>query len=156
MGNLSTRQLCSHKTDAPFARAIIKLIGRRRADPVIVVGSRHIELVVQLAHCGFLDVTCRCLPAGPSIGTGSAGIIIVPAVNRMPQLATVVPQLARALRPGGLLLVSWSGISSAVRLRQLQKLLRRYELAFIRKHLQPLDVDILCCHKAAALAAEAA
>jgi hypothetical protein len=153
---LSTRQVFSHETDAPYTRAIISLIGDRRADPVIVVGSRHIELVVQLAHYGFLDVTCRSLSVGPSVGTGTAGIIIVPAVDRLPKWPTVVPRLAQALQPGGVLFVSWSGTSSAVRPRQLQKLLQQYRLAFIRKHLDPLNLDVLCCHKAATLAAEAA
>jgi hypothetical protein len=150
------RQLCSHKTDAPFAEAIISLIGGGRADPVIVVGPRHIELVVQLAYHGFLDVTCRSLLNGPSLGAGSAGIIIVPAADRAPEWARVVPRLVRALQPGGALFVCCPGGSSAVRLRQLEKLRRRHGLVFIRMRLKPRHLDVLCCHRAAAFAAEAA
>jgi hypothetical protein len=155
-GNLSTQQVRSRKTDAPFAEAIISLIGGRQADPVIVVGPRHIELVVQLVYHGFLDVTCRSLLNGPSLGAGSAGIIIVPAADRVPERATVLPRLARALQPGGALFVCCSGGSSAVRLRQLQRLLRQRGIAFVRMRLKPQDLDVLCCHRAAAFAAEAA
>jgi hypothetical protein len=153
---LRTQQVCNHEAASLFAETIMELVDRRRTDHVIVVGAQNIELVVQLARHGFLDVTCRSMLTGPTVGTRSAGIIIVPGVDRVPEWPAVVPRLARALRPGGVLVLRWSGSSSAVRLRQLQKLLSQHGFSFIRKHLEGLDLDVLCCRKAAAFAAEAA
>jgi hypothetical protein len=58
MGNLSTRQVCSRETASLLAQAIVKLVGRKRTGRVMLVGCQHIDLLIQLAQHGFVDVTC--------------------------------------------------------------------------------------------------
>jgi hypothetical protein len=103
MGTLSTRQVCSRETASLLAQAIVKLVGRKRTGRVMLVGCQHIDLLIQLAQHGFVDVTCLAVLAGPNAGEMSADIIIAPAVDREPRLAAVLSRLGRGLRPDGVL-----------------------------------------------------
>jgi hypothetical protein len=71
MGNLSTRQVCSRETASLLAQAIVKLVGRKRTGRVILVGCQHIDLLIQFAQHGFVDVTaspCISRALGPTSG----------------------------------------------------------------------------------------
>jgi hypothetical protein len=100
-GNLSTRPVCTREIASIFTEQILKFAGRERTEHVIVVGREHIELLIQLAQHGFVDVTCRDVLTGPNGGEMPADIIIAPAVNREPELAAVLSRLAHGLRTDG-------------------------------------------------------
>jgi hypothetical protein len=153
---LSTRQACSREIASLLAQDIIKVVGGKRTDRVIVVGCEHIELLIQLAQHGFADVTCLAVMAGPNAGEMSADIIIAPAVDREPELAAVLSRLGRGLRPDGALFLGTAGSLIMTRMRQIQELLRRQGFALVRLHPQPADLQILCCRKLPALQAQAA
>ena len=156
MGNLSTRQVCSRETASLLAQAIVKLVGRKRTGRVMLVGCQHIDLLIQLAQHGFVDVTCLAVLAGPIAGEMSADIIIAPAVDREPRLAAVLSRLGRGLRPDGILFLGTAGSPMMTRIWQIQELLKQQGLAFVRTHLEPADIDLLCCRRIPALQAQAA
>jgi hypothetical protein len=156
MGKLSTRQVCSREAASLLAQAIVKVVGRRRSGRVMLVGCEHIELLIQLAQHGFVDVTCLAVLTGPNVGEMSADIIIAPGVDREPRLAAVLSRLGRDLRPDGVLILGIAGSLIMTRMRQIQELLIQQRLAFVRTHLEPADVDLLCCRRIPALQALAA
>jgi hypothetical protein len=120
------------------------------------VGCEHIELLIQLAQQGFVDVTCLDVTAGPNAGEMSADSIIAPAVDREPELAAVVSRLGRGLRPDGVLFLGIAGSLIMGRMRQIQGLLIQHGFAFVRMHLEPADIHLLYCRKIPALQAQAA
>jgi len=62
-GNLSTQHTCSRETASDLVHEISKLVGSKRTGRVVVIGCEHIELLIQLAQCGFADVTAAgCCP----------------------------------------------------------------------------------------------
>jgi hypothetical protein len=104
----------------------------------------------------FVDVTCLAVLAGPIAGEMSADIIIAPAVDREPRLAAVLSRLGRGLRPDGILFLGTAGSPIMTRIWQIQELLKQQGLAFVRTHLEPADIDLLCCRRIPALQAQAA
>lgn len=155
-GKLSTRQGCSCEIASLVAQEITKLVGSKRSDRVMIVGCEHIELLIQLAHQGFVDVTCRAALAGPNAGEMPADIIVAPAVHREPKLAALLSRLERGLRPDGVLLLGTAGAGLTTQVRQIRRFLIQHGFTFVRMHLEPADVHILCCRKVPALQAQAA
>ena len=66
--NLTTQQSCNREIASLFAKEIINIVGRKRTDRLILVGCEHIELLVALAHHGFVDVACCTALIGPNPG----------------------------------------------------------------------------------------
>jgi hypothetical protein len=130
-----------------FADEVIKLVGTRRTDRIILIGCEHVELLVQLARTGFTDVTCRTALAGPNAGEMSADIIIAPTVDRQAELAAVLSRMGRSLRPGGVLILGTAATPFTNRTRQLQKLLIQHRFTFARRAVGPADLNLLCCRK---------
>jgi hypothetical protein len=143
-GNLSTQHICSRETASDLVLEIIKLVGSKPVGPVVLIGCEHIELVIQLAQHGFVDVTCYRVPAGPHAVETSADIVIAPAADRDPEFPAVLSHLARGLRPGGVLFL---GTLPLTRKRQVQALLIQQGFAFTRMRLGRADIDLWCCRK---------
>jgi hypothetical protein len=156
MGRLSGCQVCSRETASLLADEIIKLVGRCRTERVILVGCQNIELLVQLAHGGFLDVTCRSALNGPNAGEMSADIIIVPAVDRQRELPMVLSRLSRSLCSGGIILLSTSSSQSETCLRRIQRVLRQHGFEIVGRHHESGDFDVLCGRKVPLARAKAA
>ena len=154
-GNLSMQRTLSHEAASNLAGEITRLVDGRRIDRVIVVGCQQIELLVQLAHRGFADVTCRAALAGPNAGEMSADLIIVLAVDHEPRLTSLLSRVLRCLRPGGLLLLCTSVSPFTTRVRQTQKVLRQSGFAIDHRH-ELSGLHVLCCHKIPALQMQAA
>ena len=150
------QQTLSHEATSNLAEEITRLVDGRRIDRVIVVGCQQIELLVQLAHRGFADVTCRAGLAGPNAGELSADLIIVPAIDREPRLTLLLSRLVRGLRPDGLLLLCTGASPFTARLQQTQKILRQNGFAIVRRQLEPATLQVLYCRKIAALQTQAA
>jgi hypothetical protein len=144
---LSTQHICSRETASDAVHKIIKLVGSKRVGPVVVIGCEHIELLIQLAEHGFVDVTCCRVLAGPHAVETSADIIIAPAADREPEFPAVLSHLARGLRPGGVLLLGTAGTLLMTRKRQVQALLIQQGFAFTRMRLGRADIDLWCCRK---------
>jgi hypothetical protein len=153
---LSARQVCTRKIASILTDQVIKLAGRERTGRVIIVGCEHIELLIQLAQHGFVDVTCRSLLIGPNAGEMTADIMIAPAVDREPELAAVLSRLAHGLRPDGALFLVTTSSLITTRMRQIQKLLKQSGFTFVRMHLAPADTELLYCRRISALQARAA
>src|SRR5690242_7892656 len=101
---MSTSHACNRGTAAHIARDMIELAGARPTDSVTIMGCEQIELVLELAARGFLDVGCR-RPAGGPGGEKLADIIVAPEIRSEQELAEVLPRLSRAVRPDGALLI---------------------------------------------------
>ena len=108
-GNLSTQHICSREIASDFVQEIAKLVGSKPAGRVLLLGCEHIELLIQLAQHGFVDVTCCRVLAGPHAAESSADIIIAPAVDREPEFPAVLSRLTRGLRPDGVLIFGTAG-----------------------------------------------
>jgi hypothetical protein len=139
-----------------LADEVIKLVGEKRTDRIILIGCEHIELLIQLAHTGFADVTCRSALAGPNAGEMSADIIIAPAVDRETELAAVLSRMGRSLRPDGVLILGTDATPFTNRTRQLQRLLIQHRFTFARKVVAPAHLTLLCCRKLPTLQTHAA
>jgi hypothetical protein len=151
-GAMSKKEACSCDTALFFAEEISRLVAEPKTARVVLVGSEHIELLLQLAHRDFGDVTCCAALAGPSLGASSADIIVAPAIDREQQLRAFLCRLQRALRPDGVLLLGTAASRSTMRAR-LHKLLAENGLAFVRKHIGEAHLYLLHCRNASALRA---
>src|SRR5215510_7808010 len=98
MGKLSTLEGRSRAIASLFTQEIIDLLGRKRTDRVILVGCEHIELLIELAHQGFVDVTCCTALAGPNAGEMSGDVIIAPNFDRAPNSVAALARIERGLR----------------------------------------------------------
>jgi hypothetical protein len=145
----------SHEAASNLAEEITRLVDGRQIDRVIVVGCQHIELLAQLAHRGFADVTCRAGLAGPNAGEMSADLIIVPAVDHEPRLTLLLSRLVRSLRRDGLLLLCIGASPFTTRVRQTRKVLRQSGFEIAHRTETP-SLHVLCCHKIPALQMQAA
>jgi hypothetical protein len=154
--NLSARHLCNRESASDFVREIVKLVGDKRAGRVILIGCEHIELLIQLAQHGFLDVTCCKGLAGPNAGEMSADIVIAPAADREPQFPAVLSRLTHGLQPDAILILGTAGALIMTRVKHIQALLIQRGFAFTRMHLEPAGVDLWCCRKVPASQAHAA
>jgi hypothetical protein len=154
-GNLSMQRTLSHEAASSLAEEITRLVDGRRIDRVIVVGCQQIELLVQLAHRGFADVTCRAGLAGPNAGELSADLIIVPAVDHEPRLTLLLSRVVRGLRPEGLLLLCIGASPFTTRVRQTRKALRQSGFEIVQRQ-EPSGLHVLCCRKIPALQMQAA
>jgi hypothetical protein len=77
-------------------------------------------------------------------------------IQLAPRLAAVLSRLGRGLRPDGVLFVGITGSLIMTRMRQIQEPLIQQGLASVRTHLEPADIDLLCCRRMPALQALAA
>jgi hypothetical protein len=123
---------------------------------VVVVGCEQIELLIELAHRGFADLTCRSALGGPSIATSSADIVVAPALDRERQLAAALVRIERALRPGGVLFLGISGRPFKTEKQQIEKFLRQHGFAFVRTDVAAGDLHLLSCRKTSVLEVQAA
>jgi hypothetical protein len=153
--NLSVRHGCNREIASLFAQATINLVGSKRTDRITLVGREHIELLIQLAHCGFVDVMCRDALAGPNTGEMSADLIIAPGADRGPQLAALLSRLEHGLNPDGVLLLG-AGEGLSTRLRQIRKLLIERGFHYVDSYMKPTDIHLLCCRKFPVLQTQAA
>jgi hypothetical protein len=121
-GDLSMQHVCSRETASDLVHEIVEL-GNKRTGRVVVVGCEHIELLIQLARHGFVDVTYSRMLAGPHAGETAVDIIIAPAADREPEFPAVLSPLTSGLRPGGVLFFGTAGALLMTRKRQIQALL---------------------------------
>jgi len=155
-GNLSTRPVCTRKIASIFTEQVLKLAGRERTERVIVVGREHIELLIQLAQLGFVDVTCRDALRGPNAGEMAADIMVAPAVNREPKWTALLSRLERGLRPNGVLLLGIAGAGLTIQARHIRRFLLQRGFALVPVHPGRADLHVLCCRKVPALQSQAA
>jgi hypothetical protein len=153
---LGTGQNCSRETAILLADEVIKRVGKKRTDRIIVIGCGHIELLIQLLRTGFIDVTCRSALRGPNAGEMSADIIIAPAADREAEPAAVLSRMARRLRSGGFLILATASTPFPSRTRQLQRLLIEHGFTFSRRAVAPAHLNLLCCRKVPAIRTHAA
>ncbi|MBV8119624.1 MAG: hypothetical protein JO081_06780 [Alphaproteobacteria bacterium] len=151
-----TQQVCSRYTASLLVEELVKRVGGRRTDRVIVVGCKHIELLIELAHNGFDHVCCRTALAGPNAGEMSADLIIIPAVDQEPELEALLGWLRGGLRPGGVLIFTTAAPQLTTRSRHIQKVLRQQGFTTVRRHLEPGGIQLLCCRKIPMLQQQAA
>jgi hypothetical protein len=152
---VNKRQGCSREAAALFSREVTKLSNASGSARILVVGPEHIELIIELANRGFVDV-CRRSLTGPNAGELSADIVIAPAIDCEPKLLAFVTSLERTLPPNGILLLGITIPSSTVQTRFLQKRLRQSGFTVARAHLASAGIVVLCCRKVAAVEREAA
>ena len=153
---MSTRQGCRREIATVFAEEILKLVGSKRTDRLVLVGCEHIELLIELVRYGFANVTCCTALTGPDAGEMSGDIIIAPAFDREPRSAAVLSRLEHSLRPGGVLLLGTGSTRLTTQTRQIEKLLVQHGFSFVRRHIEPAGLQVLCCRMVAASQAQAA
>jgi len=138
-----------------LADDVSKLIGPVRTGRVLLIGSAWIDLLIELVHQGFAEVTCQAASAGPSFGEMSADIVIVPACDRVPEFGAALSRLSRVLQPGGILIVSTFSASRTL-LRRVRSLLGGFGFSFVREYTDHTGRPVLCCRKLAVSQAQAA
>jgi hypothetical protein len=153
-GTLSTQCACDRATASLIVQDVLSC-GAKPRDRVMVVGYDQIEVVVELAHHGFDEVTCQSTQIGLGLGNETADIIIAPALDRDPSCMTALERLERALNPNGLLFLGTSGALSP-RLQRIRKFLKQRGFAFTRTHFDAVDLAVHRCRKTAAAVARAA
>jgi len=144
---VSTQPVCTREIASIFTEEILKLASKERTGRVTIIGCEHIELLIELAQHGFVDVACRDALAGPHADEMAADIIVVPIANRKLESPAVLSRLSRGLRPGGVLFLGTAGTLLMTRKRQIQALLIQQGFAFTRIHVEPADIDLWCCRK---------
>ncbi len=76
------------------------------ADQVIILGSRHLELLVGLMRRGFRQIAC--LKSGTPTGGAEADLLWVPCADAETDLVGTVSRLRRHLHDGGKLVIQGS------------------------------------------------
>ncbi len=152
---MSTHQSCNRRTAARFARQMIELAGARPAHSVTVMGCEQIELLLELAARGFLEVTCRRPEGGPA-GEKPADIVAAPAIGSEKELIVFLPRLGRALRPDGALLIGTANRSSLPFNQRTYSLLAQHGFAVARVAQPDGAAVVLCCRRYPARQAQAA
>jgi hypothetical protein len=124
---------------------MIELAGARQTDSVTLIGCEQIELVLELATRGFLDVTCRRPTGGPA-GEKSADIIVAPGIGSQQELTEMLPRLSRALRPDGALLIGTADRLPSPFNHRTYEFLAEHGFAIARAA-RPDGLTVLCCRK---------
>ena len=144
---MDTSQTNGHDPASRFVEELITLAGAKPTDRIIVAGCEHIEVLIALARCGFVEATCRTAVSGPSAGEASADLIIAPTVHSEAELLAILSRLSRGSRAGGALLFGTAGSPSAAWQKRRPKLLARHGFVFVREHNGSAAPRILCCRK---------
>jgi hypothetical protein len=153
---MSTRQVGSRATASHLTEQLIKLAGAKPTDRVTIVGCEQIDILIEFAGRGFVEVTCRAAMGGPNAEEASADLVVAPAVHSQAELLAILSRLSRCLRPGGALLFGTADPRPATWKRRLPGLLTQYGFVLVRKHIESADVHILCCRKLSTCQAQAA
>ena len=91
-----------------FANRAVALASASPDDKVLIFGSEQIDLLVELATRGFVDVACSCLSAcgAPSIvAERLADIVLAPDVRDEAGLCLLLSKAQRVLAPDGVVVV---------------------------------------------------
>jgi hypothetical protein len=139
-----------------LAQEFIAASGAKPPDNVVISGTGNLEILIEFIQRGFSHVICRRDHA-PHITTQPADILIVPDVGSETDLRSVLTQLARDIRPHGLLVISCSSKNRSIIELALRRLLKEDGFTVVKQTNGDTDIGaIFCACKGAASIARAA
>jgi hypothetical protein len=136
---MSTSQVRGRETASHLTEQLIKLAGAKPTDRVTIVGPEQIEMLIELAGRGFVEVTCCAAKGGPNAGEGPVDLVVAPAVHSEAELLAILARLSRSLRPGEELLFGTADPRPATWKRRLPQLLTQYGFVLVRKHIESAE-----------------
>jgi hypothetical protein len=153
---MNTNHLDWRYMASKFAESLTNLVGVKLTDRVVIFGCEHIELLVELAARGFVEITCRAPIGGPNTEDGAADLVVVPALRTEAMLLGILSRLNRNGRPDAMLVIGIVGSKISAWQQRLPQTLANHGFALVRAPLQTGDLSILCARRFPTWQAQAA